>query len=214
MVRWPFGTHKREEEFARLELLASLPDEADRDAALRLVAGASAAALPKGDRTGERYLANPGGSFGIREARGGTVDGVEALLVWTDSSKSPAMTGGVSASSGSASGETFAFATLPRDTASAALWPRPRRVPVSAESGIGHPQLDDRYLVAADDPSRTFTQPVIAAFLAAPPHTFGWTSIWDDHVCAHSGSPPGEDGRGDALVRFAVSVSRAMGTGP
>ena len=210
MFRWPFGMRRHEEDFRDLDVLRSLTDQPDPDETLRLVAEASAGSLPKGSKTGARYLADPARSFGIKEARAGTINGVRTTLVWTDPRVSPVVTGDGDASAGSTAGNTFAFAHLPRTVPWGTVWPRPRNVPVSAGPGTGLPELDERYLAAGDAPTHTFTPGVVAAFVAAPRRTFSWSVLWGTHVCAYVIDAPSKERRGDRVVDFVVSVSRAM----
>jgi hypothetical protein len=205
-----FFSKRRAEAFEALACLSDLQEEGDPDSALTLVAEASAHMLPAGDRLADDYLQNPPRHFGIQEARAGSVDGVRAELIWTKSDVSSNMTGGVSASSGSPNGSTYAFAELPVSVPVASLYPRPRRVPVSAGGGIGDPELDPRYLVAAEDPFHSLPGPVRSVLVECPPRSFGWFVVWGRHACAHSIDPPGSDAQGDRLIELVVKVARAF----
>jgi hypothetical protein len=50
---------------------------------------------------------------------------------------------------------------------------------------------------------------VAEVFAAAPQRPFGFASLWDANVCAHSPDAPGSHGTGDDLVAFVVAVARA-----
>lgn len=206
MAPWRFGTQRHDEGLEEIRVLGSLNEEADVGEAARMVAEASAANLPKGNKTAARYLADPVRSFAVREAIAGSVDGVRAMFVWIGPKG-----GRFDRDGGSHAGTTFAFASLPRTVPWAEAWPRPQWVPVSPDLALGHEEFDARYMIAGDDPARTFTTPVIEEFLAAADETFAWASIWNDHVCAHGIHAPGADWERDRLVDFTVSVSRAMG---
>src|SRR5205085_900265 len=110
----------------------------------------------------------------------------------------------------SSSDTTFAFAALSGQVAWTEVWPRPHWVPVSPDLAIGHEEFDARYMVAGDDPERALARPVIECFLEAPEETFSWVSIWGDHVCAHGVHGPAGHADDDRLVKFVVSVTRAM----
>jgi hypothetical protein len=209
MTHWPVAIRRHRDEPRTLHLIDSLDEPADAGEAARMVAAATAANLPKGNRTAERYLADPARSFAIREARAGTIDGVRAMFVWIGPKRrfQPSGGGGAPPSAGT----TFAFATLPHALPWAEAWPRPHWVPVVADAALGHAEFDASYMIAGDAPARTFTVPVIEEFLAAPEETFEWASIWDDHVCVHGVHWPERDGEADRLVEFAVAVSRAVG---
>lgn len=206
-----FFSKRRAAAFEALASLSDLSEEADRDLALELVAEASAHMLPAGDKLAAAYREEPSRHFGIREARSGTVDGIKAQLIWTKSEVSSNMAGGVSASSGSPGGSTYAIAELPVAVPVASLYPRPRRVPVSAGGGIGDPELDPRFLIAAEDPFHSLPGPVRATLLGSPPHSFGWFVLWERHACAHSVDPPGKDAKGDYLTDLVVRVANGFG---
>jgi hypothetical protein len=205
MARWRPSTYKRGDGAPEPGALAALREQADAGEAARMVAEASAANLPEGNKTAARYLADPERSFAIREARAGTIEGVAATFVWIGPRGGDGARPG-----GPGSGTTFAFAALPHAVAWAEAWPRPEWVPVAPDTALGHAAFDERYMIAGDDPARTFTPAVVEAFLAAPDDTFAWATFWGDHVCAHGAHASGADRDNDRLVEFAVSVSRAM----
>jgi hypothetical protein len=205
-----FFSKRREAEFGSLVCLQELHEHSDPGDALELVAEASARMLPPGDSLAEKFRQDPARHFGVKEARAGTTGGVRALLVWTDPSISPGTTGGVDSSSGSRTGTTFAFAELPVKVPTATLYPRPRRVPVSAGGGIGDPELDAHFLIGSEDPVHSLPGSVRSTLLATPPRTFGWFVIWEGHACAHSIDPPGADATGDALVNLVAAVAQAF----
>ena len=206
MPQRSFALRRHAHEVAELHLLESLTEEVDPADAARMVAEASAANLPQGNKTAARFLADPVRSFAVTEARAGTIDGVWATFVRIG----PKAGGDSEGGRGSASETTFAFAELPRHVAWTEVWPRPQWVPVSPDLAVGHPDFDARYMVACDDPDRTLTPPVVARFLATPDETFSWASIWDDRVCAHGIHGPAGHADDERLVEFAVSLSAAM----
>ena len=206
MAQRSFALRRHAHDVAELHLLESLTEEVDPADAARMVAEASAANLPQGNKTAARFLADPVRSFAVTEARAGTIDGV-----WTTFVRIGPKAGAQSGDGrGSASETTFAFAELPRHVAWTEVWPRPQWVPVSPDLAVGDPEFDARYMVACDDPDRTLTPPVIARFLATPDETFSWASIWDDRVCAHGIHGPAGHADDERLVEFAVSLSAAM----
>ncbi|MEA2551341.1 MAG: hypothetical protein QOE25_1110 [Actinomycetota bacterium] len=211
MKLWPWGMRRHEADFRALSVLASLSETIDPAEASRLVAEAWITNLPVGHQLADRYGRDPVGSFPVKEARRGSVEGVEATLVWTDPNVSPNMTGGVTSSSGPASGATFAIAKLPRPVPRAAVHSLFRGVPPGSGDATGHEAFDSRYLVGGLDTPRTFPAPVADVFVAAPKRPFGFASLWDDYVCAHSPDPPGSGAEGDRLIEFVVAVSRAYG---
>jgi hypothetical protein len=206
MTNWPVAIRRHREEPLGLDLLESLDDPVEPADAARLVAEATAANLPKGNKTAARYLADPAASFAIREARSGNVDGVTATFVWIGPKRRFQPSGGAASA-----GTTFAFAALPHAVPWAEAWPRPDWVPVAQDAALGHADFDARYMIAGDAPARTFTPPVIEAFLAVRGETFEWASIWDDRVCVHGVHWPEREGDAERLVEFAVAVSRAVG---
>ena len=206
MAQHSFALRRHAHDAAELHLLESLTEEVDPADAARMVAEASAANLPQGNKTAARFLADPVRSFAVTEARAGTIDGVWATFVRIG----PKAGGDSEGRRGSASETTFAFAELPRHVAWTEVWPRPQWVPVSPDLAVGDPDFDARYMVACDDPDRTLTPPVVARFLATPDETFSWASIWDDRVCAHGIHGPAGHADDERLVEFAVSLSAAM----
>jgi hypothetical protein len=215
MVRlWPLGLRRHEEEFARLEVLQQLPDEADPQEALQLVAAASAASLPKGDKLGRSYLEEPSRHFGVKSARAGQIDRVKALLVWTDPDVRPSTVGGATSHSGSASGDTYVFAELPQEVPWATMWFRPRSVPHDPETQptSSNPAFDDAFLWAGDDPEHSLPPAVMDVLLGAERGLFAWNAFFERQFCIHStDSPDSDKGQADQMVPFAVSVARAYG---
>jgi hypothetical protein len=202
MAHRAFALRRRGADTAELHALDALTDQADPAEAARIVAEASAANLPEGNKTAARYLADPVRSFAVTEARTGVLHDVQATFV---------RIGRTSASNGaSARDTTFAFAALPERVAWSEVWPRPHWVPISPDLAIGHEEFDARYMVAGEDPERTLAPPVIECFLAAPEEAFSWVSIWGDHVCAHGVHGPAGHADDDRLVEFVVAVTRAM----
>jgi hypothetical protein len=210
MAHWPVAIRRHRDEARDLHLLESLEEPVDPGAAARMVAQATAANLPEGNKTAARYLADPARSFAIREARAGTIDGVHATFVWIGP-KARRFERNDAAGARPSSGTTFAFATLPHPLPWAEAWPRPHWVPVIPDSALGHAEFDARYMIAGDAPARTFTPLVIERFLDVPDETFEWASISQDGVCVHGIHWPERDGEAESLVEFAVAVSRAVG---
>jgi len=202
MAHRSFALRRRGADTVEHRALDALTDQADPAEAARIVAEASAANLPEGNKTAARYLADPVRSFAVTEARTGLLHDVQATFVRIGRT-SPA-------NGASASDTTFAFAALPERVAWTEVWPRPHWVPVSPDLAVGHEEFDTRYMVAGHDPERTLAPSVIDCFLDAPEETFSWVSIWGDHVCAHGAHGPGGHADDDRVVEFVVSVSRAM----
>jgi len=201
---------RHEEEFARLPILAELAVEPDRDRALKLVAGAEAASLPKDSKLGRSYLEQPERHFSIKEAYSGKIGGIDALLVWTGSNVQMINTGGVRASSGSSTGCTYAFGTLPAAVPWAAGWKRPRGVPFdpATQASGGDPAFDQAFLLAADEPAKTLSPGAVDALTSADRGLFVWFVYFDDQFALHTPvSPDADGGCGDAMLRLAVAVA-------
>jgi hypothetical protein len=201
MTQRSFALRRRGPDVAEPRQLEALTDQADPTEAARIVAEASAANLPEGNKTAARYLADPVRSFAVTEARSGVLEGVRATFV---------RIGRKSPDGDSASDTTFAFAALPSKAAWTQVWPRPQWVPVAPDLAIGHEDFDARYMVAGDDPARTLSPRVIECFLDAQEETFSWVSIWGDHICAHGVHGPAGHAHDALLVQFVVSVPGAM----
>ena len=202
MAHRSLALRRRGTDVAELRPLEALTDQADPTDAARIVAEASAANLPEGNKTAARYLADPVRSFAVTEARSGVLEGARATFVRIGRKSPP--------EGDSASDTTFAFAALPSQAAWTQVWPRPHWVPVSPDLAIGHEEFDAMYMVAGDDPERTLSPSVIECFLGSPEETFSWVSIWGDHICAHGVHGPALHAHDERLVEFVVAVARAM----
>src|SRR4051812_45635751 len=197
---------RHEEDFERLPSLSLLTDRPDPTETIAQVAEASAASLPKGDELGRSYLERPNRHFALKEARSGKVEGVRVVLVWTDPNVSQVNTGGVHASAGSSSGDTYVFAELPDEVPWASIWFRPRGVPhdPATQPSSGNPAFDDAFLWAGDDASKTLPAPVMDCFLGAARGLFAWASFSGDRLCLHSvDSPDSDDSQAERMIAFA-----------
>src|SRR2546423_5528914 len=81
MAHRSFALRRSGTDVAELRPLEDLTDQADPTEAARIVAEASAANLPEGNKTAARYLADPVRSFAVTEARSGVLEGARATFV-------------------------------------------------------------------------------------------------------------------------------------